>query len=149
MGCMQGNQNDDKEILEICLENGLSVKQNEEVDQIVHKILEDYEESDHETKLNLKIPINTKHSKCLPFIPSRNAAAILLSYYGDIEEVYELMRRLSHRARAYLVNAGGLKGFLVPYSLENILQKVLENGQLELVASHQDIQLNTVIKELK
>ena len=37
-----------------------------------------------------------------------------MSLYGDSDDVEYLMKMLSHRSRAYFVNAGKLKGFLVP-----------------------------------
>ena len=40
--------------------------------------------------------------------------AITLSYYGDREQVYDLMQKCSHKTRAYIVNAPGLRGFLIP-----------------------------------
>jgi len=37
----------------------------------------------------------------------------MLGFLGDSDEILNLMQRLSHSTRAYLVNAKGLKGFLV------------------------------------
>lgn len=53
--------------------------------------------------------------KGLPFrgIQSRNATAVILSFFGMAENVLVMMRKLSHQTRAYIFNAGGLKGFLV------------------------------------
>ena len=46
--------------------------------------------------------------------------AITLSYYGYREQVYDMMQKCSHKTRAYIVNATGLRGaanlrgFLIP-----------------------------------
>ena len=52
--------------------------------------------------------------KCLPFgaIKARGPVAIVMSFYGNNEVVTGLMQTLSHKTRAYIVNAKGLKGFL-------------------------------------
>ena len=92
---------------------------------IVKKILSGYSVGENEMMLDTVIAFRQDHRKSIPFanIKSRNAAAILLSYYGNPREVYELMRIASHKTRAYIVNAGGLKGYLVNYSFLTILQK--------------------------
>ena len=62
----------------------------------------------------IRVQIREEYLKALPFgsIESRVPVALIWSYYGDTLEVSWLMQRLSHKTRAYFVNAGMLKGFL-------------------------------------
>ena len=50
----------------------------------------------------------------MPFdkLNTRNGTAIVLSYYGDRDDVCELMQKISHKSRAYFENAKQLRGFL-------------------------------------
>ena len=63
---------------------------------------------------SLKVQIKNKYLESLPFgkLESRYGIAIMLSFYGDNEEVYRLMQIVNHKARAYIVNTEGLKPFL-------------------------------------
>ena len=72
-----------------------------------------------------EVPIKDEYRKLLPFgsLQSRNAVAIIFSLYGDSDQVLEIMRRASHRTRAYIVNAKGLKGFVVKPDLMKILNE--------------------------
>ena len=85
-------------------------------------------ETVHE-KNEVYIPIWKEHEKCIPFGPlqSRNVAATVLSYLGSNDEVYELMRTTSHKTRAYMTNAKGLKGYLVPFSVTSVLRRLALN----------------------
>ena len=47
--------------------------------------------------------------------------AIIWSFYGDKVEVSLLMQRLSHKTRAYFINANLLKGFLKSCNISRIL----------------------------
>ena len=38
--------------------------------------------------------------------------ALVWSYYSINEKVIDLLQRMSHKSRAYIYNADGLKGFL-------------------------------------
>ena len=69
--------------------------------------------------------------KALPFtnLQSRLASAIILSYVDFQEEVMLIVLRLSHGSRAYLHNAGGLKGFFVQEPLVKIIiREGIENA---------------------
>ena len=67
-------------------------------------------------KNEVYIAIREEHLRCLPFgvLKSRNASAVMLSFYGTSEIVYQMLRAVSHKTRAYITNAVGLKGFLIP-----------------------------------
>ena len=43
---------------------------------------------------------------------SRNAVAIIFSFFGDRDEVSDFMQRCSHLTRVYFINANKLSGFL-------------------------------------
>ena len=49
------------------------------------------------------------------------------------------MQTLSHKTRAFLVNAQGLKGFLERYRIDEILDGAQENGEFEEVAKYHTI----------
>ena len=87
-----------------------------------------------EEKNEVYIPIWKEHEKCLPFgaLQSRNVAATVLSYLGSNDQVYELMRTTSHKTRAYITNAKGLKGYLVPLSVSSVLRTLAQNHNGEL-----------------
>ena len=81
----------------------------------------------------MKPKIRKDYLISLPFgkIQSRHAIAMMLSYFGSNEEVYDIMRRTSHKTRAYIINAEGLKGFLVPYSVTSALRILIQNRNQE------------------
>ena len=87
-----------------------------------------------EEKNEFCIPIWKEFKKCLPFgaLQSRHVTAIMLSYFGSNDWVYELMRCTSHKTRAYIKNAKGLKGFLVPFSVSSVLRTLAQNRNGEL-----------------
>ena len=65
----------------------------------------------------------------------------MLSFLGDREEVYGLMRTTSHQTRAYITNATGLKGFLISSSLLNSLSTLANNAELQKVSEYQHIDI--------
>ena len=46
----------------------------------------------------------------------------IMGYYGYSDEVMQLMRTLSHATRAFIINANGLRGFVIQVSLIRILK---------------------------
>ena len=88
----------------------------------------------YEEKSEVYMPIWKEHEKCIPFgaLQSRNVAATVLSYLGSNDYVYELMRCTSHKTRAYITNAKGLKGYLVPLSVSSVLRTLAQNRNGEL-----------------
>ena len=61
-----------------------------------------------------KVPIRDELKKELIFgIKARPPIGIVLGFYGFRYDVMELMKHLSHGTRAYIINAGGLPGFVL------------------------------------
>ena len=58
------------------------------------------------------------------------------------------MQRLSHSTRAYFINAGLLKGFLVPLTFQRILNLATEE-EVQALGKHQHIDMRTVIEKLE
>ena len=73
----------------------------------------------------------------------------MLSYLGDQEEVYGLMRVTSHRTRAYIKNADGLKGFLVASSIAHVLRPLTGTEDLKKLAEYQHIDIANVLIEIE
>ena len=61
----------------------------------------------------------------LPFgkIKSRLPTAVIISFIDFREEMILLMRRLSHKTRAYLFNAGSLRGFLEDEPIRSVITR--------------------------
>ena len=76
---------------------------------------------------------------------------MILSYYGSNDEVYELMRRASHKTRAYITNAGGLKGFLVPFSVSSVLRTLAKNvnGELTKLQKYHQFSISSLINQVE
>ena len=53
------------------------------------------------------VSMKDERRKLIPFakMQSRVTVAIMLGFLGDSDEILNLMQRLSHTTRAYLVNA--------------------------------------------
>ena len=79
---------------------------------------------------------------------TRNGTAISLSYYGCDVAVYSLMQRISHKSRAYIFNAGGLKAFLVQNRTASILISAINNNELEKVMRNQEIDIEKALSKL-
>ena len=60
----------------------------------------------------------------MPFkLKTRYGIATVFCYFGDSEEVGELMQMASHKTRAYYVNIEGFRGFIKPFSITKDLKK--------------------------
>ena len=55
----------------------------------------------------LKVPIRDDLRRSLPFgdLQSRYAVAIVLSYFGYMEDASDLMQKISNKSRAHFINA--------------------------------------------
>ena len=56
----------------------------------------------------VNVGIKKAHKKKFPFgqqLQTRVGVAVILSFLGDNETVYYLLQRMSHKTRAYLINA--------------------------------------------
>ena len=56
----------------------------------------------------------------------------MLSYVGYRHEVLPLLQIMSHKTRAYAINAEGLRGFLIEMDVMKILREMDAKGLLEL-----------------
>ena len=84
------------------------------------------------------ITLREKDLHDLPFgaLKSRLAVATMLSYFGDKDEVHGLMRVMSHKTRAYIKNADGLKGFLITSSITQLLKQLVGSQELEKLSEY-------------
>ena len=80
------------------------------------------------------------HSIPFPLLQSRLIIASILTFYGDINDVYHLLQITSHKTRAYILNANGLKGFLVP-TVTSVLKKALADDELADVTEYQRVDM--------
>ena len=88
----------------------------------------------------------------MPFgaMKSRHGVAVMLSFLGSKIKVYELMRTMSHRTRAYIHNANGLKGFLTRGTVLNILEDLQGNKkELLKMTDYQLIDIPELLNEYK
>ena len=94
------------------------------------------------TGTSFLVSIKDGNRSSLPFgnLNSRNGVAIVLSFFGCSQEVLYLMQRFNHKSRAYISNAGGLKGFLVPQIIA-ILKEANRNGEIQYVARYQKVDI--------
>ena len=70
--------------------------------------------------------IKNELRKVLPLHPklqSRNPTATILAYVEYRNEILVLMQVLCHSTRAFIRNAGGLKGFLIAEPVEKVLKE--------------------------
>ena len=97
-----------------------------------------------------KVAIKEEYLKALPFgkLESRVAIATVLSYFDLSDYVSNSMQAISHRTRAFFVNAGGLNGFIVRYTFRSQLQAVLKVSKLEEVTKLQQFDIKTLYQEL-
>ena len=98
------------------------------------------------------IPIWKEYLKCLPFghLKSRHVVAVMLSYLGTDEIVYDIMRKTSHKTRAYITNAGGLKGFIVNISVTSAMRNLAKNrnGELSKALQYHQVNILQLINQL-
>ena len=82
-------------------------------------------------KFETLVPIKDELKKCLIIgLRSRVAIAIVLGFTGYQHEVLPLMYNLSHKTRAFIVNANGLPAFVssLTISIIELLQEADKNG---------------------
>ena len=82
-----------------------------------------------------KVAIKEEYLKALPFgkLQSRVAIATVLSFFDLSDQVSDNMQIISHKTRAFFVNASGLKAFIVPYTILGQMQAAQKIGKLEEV----------------
>ena len=81
---------------------------------------------------NIKVPIRDDLKSNLIFgLEARPPISIILGFVDYRHQVIPLMQGLSHGTRAYIVNADGLPGFVIPFDIIRYLKIADEAGQLE------------------
>ena len=78
---------------------------------------------------------------------ARPVVAIIFSFYGFADEVYELMQTTSHTTRAYIHAADGLKGFLIP-SISTLLKQASQTKEWDKITEFQEVRIEAVIEML-
>ena len=56
------------------------------------------------------------------------------------------MQKISHKTRAYYINANGIKPFIVPYSCIEDLRVAEDSGELENLTKYQYVDINEFTK---
>ena len=105
-----------------------------------------------EDKQFIIVPIKQELSKVLPFdgLQSRNVHAMVLTYLGFKEDVFVVMQKTNHKSRAYIMNAEGLKGFLIS-GLKLILNTLINSqytAEIDKVAKWQVCDLPVILGQL-
>ena len=74
----------------------------------------------------------------------------LLSFVDYREEVVVLLQIINHKTRAYIINAAGLKGYLIWEPIKRILKEALVSGRIANYCSyHDNIKLEEVIDQVR
>ena len=77
------------------------------------------------------VPIKDElRSSLILGLKSRLSIALILSFLAHSEEILFLLQKLNHSTRAYIQNAKGLKGFLVPLNIIHELDYLLKDEAL-------------------
>ena len=83
---------------------------------------------------HIKVGLKPELLKGMPFgtLKSRYALGLIFSLAGFKEEMFLILQNTSHKTRAYLWNANGLRGFLVEdCSVLRIISEVLSKDRLD------------------
>ena len=82
-----------------------------------------------------RVQINPQYLRVMPLLKlqSRAVTATILAYIDYKHNVILLVLGLSHKARAYLHNAGALKGFLKE---DHVLKTILSEGGFNAVLKY-------------
>ena len=82
-------------------------------------------------------------------LKARLPIGIISKFVGHRHKVMTLMQTLSHTTRAYITNAEGLPGFLVPIDIIKLLNDADKVGQLEHVKKWRVIDMSLIQPMLK
>ena len=94
---------------------------------------------------SIKVQIREDLKKGLIFgLEARLPIGIILGYLGFRHEVVRLMQTISNATRAYIINADGLRGFLIEMDILKALREADESKQLENVRRWQEFDLETI-----
>ena len=75
--------------------------------------------------------------------------AEIWAFVGWEHQATQCLQQLSHRSRAYLQNAGGLKGFLVKADVTRIIKQAIHTREIEQVTRWQHIDLPRLFIRLR
>ena len=81
-------------------------------------------------------------------LQSRPVHAIILSFYGYQPQVCHMLQRLCHTSRAFIINSGGLAGFLVKFDLIDLLREEERRGNFEKITGMQNFTIDDLESEL-
>ena len=94
---------------------------------------------------DIKVSIRDELKKNLIFgLEARPPIGIILGLAGYRNQVIPLLQKLSHGTRAFIVNADGLPGFVLPFDIVKHLKDADQTGQLEHARKWQLIDISTV-----
>ena len=98
---------------------------------------------------DIKVLVKDELKKNLIFgLEARPPIGIILGLAGYNNQVIPLLQKISHGTRAFVVNADGLSGFVLPYDILKHLKEADENGQLEHARQWQIIDISKVERKL-
>ena len=99
----------------------------------------------------MPLAIRADLKKSLPFgrdvLPSRHVVALIMTYYGDSDNVHMLMQLGNNKTRAYFVNENGLKGFIVR-GVIGLLKDLEMTPEWKEVTQYQHVDMQTLCVEL-
>ena len=94
----------------------------------------------------IRVPLRKELKHKLIFgLEARLPIAEVLSFLGYEDEVLPVLQQLSHGTRAYVWNAGGLKGFLVVSAIQGVLRKAFLSGEIQKVTEFQEVNVQALI----
>ena len=78
---------------------------------------------------DIQVTIREALKKGLIFgLKAKLPIGVILRFLGYRHEVMPLMQTISHGTRAYIVNEGGLRGFVIAVNIMNLLKTADEAG---------------------
>ena len=112
--------------------------------------VEEKKQNKSDIQLDIKVLIKEDLKKGLIFgLSFRPPIVIILGFTGYSQEVLPIMQTLSHSTRAYIVNADSLRSFLAAFNIIKHLESADKAGQLKDAYERQQIDLDTVQKQLE
>ena len=106
----------------------------------------------HNKTFQTKAKIKSQYLASLPFNPlnARPVIANFLTFLGYRHEVIPLLQVLSHKTRAYTINANGLEGFLIATPVTLAIDHLIANDNIRYeITRFQLIDLNSLNKQLQ
>ena len=91
--------------------------------------------------MDLKIDVSQKDELPFPGLESRNASAIIFSFYSTKKDVIKKCLVLSKSSRAFIISQKGLAGFLIDITPENYTHYILNEQMPEILKLRQKKEL--------